>query len=152
MTCVRFFNWRGVLLALPLLAPVAPALAGEIDEPELLIDNMWVRAVPPVSSTTAGYFSVTNTSDETVTLLGFSTDIAGAGELHTMAAQEDGTRRMQRLRNVPIPAGETVEFAPGGHHLMLFRLVRPLEEGEQVELCLEFDATAPYCLPFEVRR
>ena len=99
MTCVRFSNRRGLLaalLALPLLVSAVPALAGEIDEPELFIDNMWVRAVPPVSSTTAGYFTVTNTSDETVTLLGFSTDIAGAGELHTMAAQEDGTRRMQR--------------------------------------------------------
>ncbi|WP_162925671.1 copper chaperone PCu(A)C [Isoalcanivorax indicus] len=148
MTCARCFK-RGLylLLVLPWLA-----FAGEIDEPELFIDNMWVRAVPPVSSTTAGYFTVTNTSEVPVTLLGFTTEIAGAGELHTMAAQEDGTRRMQRLRNVPIPAGETVEFAPGGNHLMLFRLARPLEEGEQVELCLEFDATAPYCLPFEVRR
>ncbi|MBZ2188634.1 copper chaperone PCu(A)C [Alcanivorax sp. JB21] len=142
-----------LLMGLAMLAMLAPlSHAGEIDEPELFIDDMWLRAVPPVSSNTAGYFSVTNTSDEPVTLLGFSTDIAAAGELHTMAPQDDGTRRMQRLRDVPVPAGETVHFAPGGHHLMLFRLVRPLEEGEQVELCLEFDVTAPYCLPFEVRR
>ena len=144
MICARCFK--------ALFGAVLVALSGVSVAAGLTVEDGWVRAVPPVSTTTAGYFTLTNEGDETVTLTGFTTDIAGAGELHTMAAQEDGTRRMQRLPDVPVPAGETVHFAPGGHHLMLFRLARPLEEGEEVELCLTFAEADDLCAPFDVRR
>ena len=117
----------------------------------LTLSDAWVRAVPPVSSTTAGYFILENSSEEAVTLTGFETAIAGAGELHEMAEQPDGTRRMRRLGDVKVPAGEQAAFRPGGKHLMLFRLVDPLQVGDSHELCLTFAGRAPLCAEFEVR-
>lgn len=143
MTCGHCFkSWLLAAVALPVLAVGA----------DLDIENGWIRAVPPVSKTTAGYFQLHNRTDQDRVLTGLTTDIAGAGELHTMAPQEDGTRRMQRLPEVPVPAGETVVFEPGAKHLMLFRLQRPLVEGEKIPLCLTFSAGEPMCAEFEVVR
>ena len=141
MTCGRCF--KSLLLA----AVTLPALASAAD---LHIENGWIRAVPPVSTTTAGYFQLHNHTDQDRVMTGLTTDIAGAGEMHTMAPQEDGTRRMRRLPEVPVPAGETVVFEPGAKHLMLFRLQRPLVEGEKIPVCLTFSEGEPVCAEFEV--
>ena len=49
---------------------------------------------------------------------------------------------MMGMREIPelaIPAGETVELVPGGHHLMLIDLATDLEVGQEFELVLEFE-------------
>ncbi|MBX9756541.1 MAG: copper chaperone PCu(A)C, partial [Pseudomonadaceae bacterium] len=40
---------------------------------------------------------------------------------------------------VGIPAGGEAKFAPGGNHLMLFGLQKPLVAGERFPLTLEFE-------------
>jgi copper(I)-binding protein len=56
---------------------------------------------------------------------------------------------MQRLDAVPLPAGESVHFEPGGLHLMLIDITAPLIAGQQVTLSLQFakagvvEVTAP---------
>lgn len=39
---------------------------------------------------------------------------------------------------LPLSAGETVDFAPGGYHVMLLGLAAPLEVGDEFELTLDF--------------
>ena len=141
----------------PILAAVLASMllffpATSFAEPPLTLSDAWVRAVPPVSANTAGYFILHNAGEEALTLTGLNTPLAAAGELHEMAEQADGTRRMRRLSEVPVPAGESVHFRPGGKHLMLFRLTGPLEEGREATLCLEFAEREPFCGTFLVRR
>jgi copper(I)-binding protein len=45
---------------------------------------------------------------------------------------------MQRLDAVPLPAGESVHFEPGGLHLMLIDITAPLVAGQDVTLALQF--------------
>jgi periplasmic copper chaperone A len=40
---------------------------------------------------------------------------------------------------LPIAAGETVNLAPGGNHVMLEQLTRPLKAGEKIPLTLNFE-------------
>jgi copper(I)-binding protein len=40
---------------------------------------------------------------------------------------------------VPLPARKRVEFKPGGFHLMLVDLVKPLGEGDKVPLTLTIE-------------
>ena len=42
-------------------------------------------------------------------------------EMHSMS-MDGGIMRMAKLESVPVPAGNKVEFAPGGNHLMIFGL------------------------------
>ena len=52
---------------------------------------------------------------------------------------EDGVMKMKPLDYVMIPSGGTVTMKPGGHHVMLTGLRRPLVEGESFPLTLVFD-------------
>jgi copper(I)-binding protein len=49
---------------------------------------------------------------------------------------------MVALDRIPLPAGRTVAFEPGGKHLMLSGLTGPLERGSSFALTLTF-AHAP---------
>jgi len=48
----------------------------------------------------------------------------------------DGVSRMRGVERLPLPAGQGVELAPGGLHLMLMRARAPLQEGQRVPLLL----------------
>ena len=130
-----------------LVLGLSPLLA----QAELVIEGGWIRAVPPVSTTTAGYFVARNSGDAPLVLEGVSAEIAGAAEMHEMSANDDGTRSMHRLREVEVGAGDSVAFAPGGKHLMLFRLARPLMVGESLPVCLAVRGGETVCADFVVR-
>jgi len=49
---------------------------------------------------------------------------------------KDGVMRMRRLEVFDVGANQVIRMAPGGTHLMLVNLRRPLVAGEQVELDL----------------
>ncbi|HEY5647007.1 MAG TPA: copper chaperone PCu(A)C [Pseudomonadales bacterium] len=83
------------------------------------VDDARVRALIPSQETTAAYFTLHNERAEPVILVGAESDAARSIEMHT--SRRDGeVVRMRRLPNIQIPAGGTVRFEPGGHHLMLF--------------------------------
>ena len=56
-------------------------------------------------------------------------------EMHTMSMQGD-VMRMRQIDGLVLPAGGAVDLSPGGYHLMLVGLVRPLKEGDSVPLTL----------------
>jgi copper(I)-binding protein len=45
--------------------------------------------------------------------------------------------RMQQQPEVVVQPGESVQFAPGGLHIMLFGLKQPLREGQSVTFSLQ---------------
>lgn len=131
---------RALIAALLALAAGAHAQDGK---PR--IDQPWIRATPAVG---AGYLSITGgaTADK---LVGASSDAAASVELHTHK-MEGGVARMRQVDDVPVPAGQKVEFRPGGLHLMLVGLKRPLKDGEQVAVTLRFEKAGSMPVNFVV--
>jgi periplasmic copper chaperone A len=43
---------------------------------------------------------------------------------------------MRAIDDIPLPAGKTVELKPGGYHVMLMELVKPLKAGDKVPITL----------------
>ncbi|MEM8561300.1 MAG: copper chaperone PCu(A)C [Pseudomonadota bacterium] len=121
------------------------------DEAPLRIEEAWVRALPPSQSNTAGYLTIMNSGDETLTITGGSSEIAEFVEIHT-TREVDGLLRMERLNEITLQPGQTVELAPGGMHLMLLDLERMPAEGEEVALCLELQNAAQQCVTAEARK
>jgi copper(I)-binding protein len=58
---------------------------------------------------------------------------------------------MRRLQVLAIAPGATVTFAPGGLHLMLENLRKPVKIGDRVPVVLTFDRTGSMRVVFEVR-
>ncbi|AGH47314.1 copper chaperone PCu(A)C [Paraglaciecola psychrophila] len=103
---------------------------------EVTITNATVRLLPPGVPNTAAYFSVQNSSDTDQILIGASADFATKAEIHNHILVDD-MMRMQQQSEVVIKSGETVQFAPGGLHIMLFGLKEPLLEGQSVAISLQ---------------
>ena len=71
-------------------------------------------------------------------------------ELHELTTI-DGVMQMRELVDgLPIPAGETVTLMPGGYHVMLMDLKRPLKQGETVTVTLRFEKAGAVTLPLAV--
>lgn len=134
------------LLVGAVLALAMPAHA------ELTFADPWLRAVPPVSPTMAGYVTLNNSGEEAVIITGVSTPAAGHTMLHDMESADDGSRRMVHLHHLEIPAGESVTLAPGGKHLMLMKLTEMPAPGETVEICFYLNGGKDACTGFPVIR
>ena len=142
MSCRR----RTFLALVPsLLPPVAPALAQhaapsppqEVRAGDLAITRAWSRAAMQGGSG-AGFLTIANRGSAPDRLLSASSPAAGRLELHTHVT-EGGVMRMREIPAIEIPPGQAVSLEPGGLHLMLIGLTRPLRQGETVPLTLRFE-------------
>ena len=136
------------LLALTLLA--LPALAQVVAVPG------WVRLVPPVVRDTAAYLTLENRAKTPLRLVGAESPLAERVSLHRDHREQKGGHTVLGMRPLPhveIPPGGKVVFAPGGYHLMLEGLKRPLKAGEKVEITLLFQGGGKLkvILPVEMR-
>jgi periplasmic copper chaperone A len=63
----------------------------------------------------------------------------------------DGIARMREVSMLHVEAGQTLEFAPNGMHLMLIGLNKPLVDGQSFELDLLFEVAGPRKVRVSVR-
>jgi len=105
---------------------------------EAEISDAFVRGLIPGRDMSAGFMSFKNTGDANITLVSASSEAAGRVELHT-SIHEDGMMKMRKLDQLLVAPGETVVFAPGGHHLMLFNCDAQVFMGGHVMMTL-FDS------------
>lgn len=111
------------------------ALAG-VAHAQVAVDAPWVRASVPQQTATGAFMRLTASRD--LRLIGARSDIAQNTEVHEMAMQGQ-MMRMREVAAVPLPRGQAVALAPGGYHVMLIGLKRPLSAGDQVALTLVFE-------------
>ncbi len=140
---------RALALSLAALAGLA-GLAGCQPGPGIAVEDPWIRAVPPGASATAGYFVLVNGSGDDLVLESVSAGGVARTEIHE-TTMTDGVMRMRELDAVTIPAGETLAFAPGGLHLMLFADPLPAA-GSSVTLQLGFADGKVLAVEAPVRR
>ena len=132
-------------------ALLASALAPLAFASSLELSDAWVRALPPTQQATAAYLTAHNRGEEALSITGASADLAGRAELHN-SVMVDGYMRMQALPTVTLAAGESLELAPGGKHLMLLDLERMPAAGESLQICLLVAGEEPACIDAPVRR
>lgn len=113
------------------------ALAHDYQLGPIRIAHPWARATVPGQSAGGAFMKLENQGGAD-RLLSARSDAAASVELHTMT-MDGNIMRMRELDAVPLPAGQTVEFRPGGLHIMLRDLKAPLKQGERVPLTLRFE-------------
>ena len=102
------------------------------------VESAWARATPAAARTGAVYLTLRNAGGQPARLVGATTPAAARVEFHR-SSEEDGIARMRPVEQIEIPSGGEARLAPGGTHLMLVGLERPLKAGGTLQLTLEFD-------------
>ena len=59
--------------------------------------------------------------------------------------------KMRKVEAVPVPPGAVAELKPGGFHIMLFDLAKPLTEGQRFPLTLSFEKAGDIAVVAEVK-
>lgn len=104
---------------------------------EVTVTEPWVRGTVAGQKASGAFMGLKSSSD--VRLVGAASPAAKVVEVHEMASA-DGVMRMRAIDGLALPAGKAVELKPGGYHVMLIDLVKPLLPGEQVPIFLTFVA------------
>jgi len=141
--------FRAIGLTLFLLA--TSAVAEESKVGSLEITDAWSRATPKGAKTGVAYVKIHNAGAEADRLVGASSDAADRVEVHEMT-MDHGVMKMRPVTNgLEIKPGSTVELKPGGGHLMLTGLKKPLVRGEQVKGTLTFEKAGSVELNYAVK-
>ena len=101
---------------------------------DVVVTRAWVRGTVPGQQTTGAFMTLRST--EPAKLVGVSSPVAEIAEMHT-SEQSGGVMRMHAVDAIGLPAGKTVELRPGGFHVMLIDLRKPVRAGDRVPLVLE---------------
>ncbi len=129
---------------------VAPASAQDGKAGDLVVTQAWSRATPGGAKIAGGYLTIENKGTAADRLIGVAADVAGKVEVHEMS-MKNGIMTMRQLdKGLAIEPGKTVKFAPGGYHLMLMDLKRPLKQGDKLPVTLEFEKAGKVKLALEV--
>ena len=99
------------------------------------ITDAWVRPTNPGQEVGAAYMTFTSKHD--LTLASIESDVTNSIEIHNMT-MENGVMKMRMMEKLTLQAGKPYILAPGGFHLMLFDLKKPLVAGDQVNFVLHF--------------
>jgi periplasmic copper chaperone A len=130
------------------------------------VTDAWARTSAAMTSAGAVYMQIHNPLDAEDVLLRATADpsIAASVEIHETAPMEstttmgagttmgsDGMMTMRPVDRIVIPAGDTVSLEPGGYHVMLIGLTRPLETGSSVTITLVFEQAGEIEVEADVR-
>ena len=108
-------------------------MAGAAMAADVEVRDAWVRGVVPAQKSTGAFMQLTSPAG--ATLVGAASPAAAKVELHEMA-MEGNVMRMRPVPRLTLAPGQTVALKPGGYHVMLIGLKKPLVDGDKVPLTL----------------
>ena len=108
------------------------------DKAHVDIAELWIRPTVAGQMGTGGFMKLT--AKEDLQLVGVSTPLTKAAEVHEMRASktDSNVMEMRAIQSLALPKGKTVELKPGSHHVMLMDLKQILASGSTVPLTLHF--------------
>jgi len=97
------------------------------------VTDAWVRGPVGGQKATGAFMQLKSPAD--AALVSAASPVAGVVEIHEMKMDKD-VMRMRAIPRLELPANQTVALKPGGYHVMLMDLKRPLAKGEVVPITL----------------
>lgn len=139
-------------LATVAIAPgLVPARAQEYKAGAIRIEAPWLRATPSGAKVAGGYMRLRNAGTETDRLIGGSSPVAGALEVHEMRMEGTVMTMRELAGGLELPPGKTVELKPGSYHIMLMDLRQALKPGDKIKGTLQFEKAGKVEVEYTVR-
>ena len=138
--------------ALALLTIGAPAIAAEAT---VQVQGAFARPSLGAAKNSAAFMTLVNTADRPDALIAAESDVATRVGLHTHRRKTiDGQMVMQMrpVAKMDIPANGKTQLKPGGLHIMLFGVKRPLKPGDSFTLKLIFQHAQPVTITVPVTK
>ena len=129
------------LMLLFLVGTIASYCLGhDFSKNNISIDHPWSKPTPPISKYGVAYFNIKNsgTSADNLLKVQIPKDIADSASLHDVVHDGDIVRMRELIDGKTIPANSVVEFKPGGSHVMLEGLKKPIKLGDKFTIELIF--------------
>jgi len=104
---------------------------------EVTVKDAWARGTVPGQTVTAAYMTLTSTEDAKV--VGAASPAAKMTHVHA-TTMTGGVASMDAVNAIALPARKPVELKPGGYHVMLMDLVKPVKPGDTVPITLTIEA------------
>ena len=124
--------------AVDLIKTASMEIAAPVAAGDLTIEGYWVKAMLPGQPVAGGYFTVTNKGPDDK-LISATSSKSARMELHEMAMKGDVMEMREIEGGIAIPAGATIELAPGGLHMMFFDVADAFKAGDTVPVTLTFE-------------
>lgn len=141
---------RSLILVLAIAAIGQAACEAGPSPAQIKVEDAWVRPAPLAGGNGAVYLRLVNTGGEADQLLGGSSPLDQAVEVHKTTMSQD-VMKMEPLPSLALPAGGQVELQPGALHIMLVGLKQPLAAGDRLPLTLRFEQSGDLQLDIQVR-
>lgn len=100
---------------------------------QVTVKDPWVRGTVAGQKATGAFLQLTTT--EAVRLVEAKSGAAKIVEIHEMRMEGD-RMMMQAVPGLDLVPGKKLELKPGGYHVMLIDVVKPLNAGDKVPLTL----------------
>ena len=101
------------------------------------VTDAWARATMPGQPVSGAYMNIQ--ADADARLVGVSSPRVPDVEVHEMKMDGD-VMRMREVKAIDLPKGKTVSLRPGGYHIMLMNLKKPIAAGEIIPLALVIES------------
>ncbi|WP_086930955.1 copper chaperone PCu(A)C [Agarilytica rhodophyticola] len=133
-----------------LLAVVFFSSCAKKEQPQMVIENVFIKALAPGQTTAAAYMKFKNNTSKAQSLTYIHSPIAEHIEVHRNF-YEQGMMQMRPVKRFSIPPKGSHVLEPGGFHLMVFGLYDTLEVGDTFDMTFEFDSGIVMTKSVEVR-
>lgn len=97
------------------------------------VTDAWARATMPGQQVSGAYMQIQ--ADADARLVSVSSPAVPRVEVHEMK-MDGGVMRMREVKSIDLPKGKTVSLEPGGFHIMLMNLKKPIAAGDVIPLTL----------------
>ena len=138
----------GVIAMLAFLSAKAnadeTAVAGQLQ-----VTSAWARATIRAGGNAVVYLTITNSGKNGDRLEALDSPVAEATRIHHTVV-EDGVLRLRLLDALELEPGTTTLLEPGGAHIMLMQLFRPLVKGGTFPLVLHFEKAGTVTVTVDV--
>lgn len=138
---------KRLALAAALLLVAAPVLAASAT---IQVSKAWARPAAQ-GGNGAGYAVISNTGPKSDKLTAVASPVAARVEIHESMVMNGQAMMHPRPGGLAIPAGGAANLKPGGLHLMMMGLKRPLRTGEHFRMVLTFQKAGKLTVDFVVQ-
>jgi periplasmic copper chaperone A len=127
-----------------------PAAAHSYSKGDLHVRHPWTRATAAGDKFAVAYIEIRNSGRQPDRVVGVSTPAADRVELHSTKRGGDSAKT-RKVTSFEVPARWRLLLSPGGSHLALVGLRKPLVKGHRIPLSLRFERAGELKVELEVQ-